>query len=430
MKRYGYIVEQIATYENLSNSFDYEVRGKVKRSSQGRWLLEHRDEVIREFQKQILDGTWELGKVHHKTINERGKIRDIDFISIKNGIALHAIMVVVEKYLDRTFIADTAASIKGRGGLYLINRIRKARREDPSGTQWIYKADIRKYYENIRQDLVMEDLRRIFKDAKLLSILERCVRALESGMSIGLRSSQSLANMFLSIRLDHILKDRMREKHHFRYCDDTVGMADTTRNATRYIREYRQCVHDAGLDVKGNEQLYRLSDRPLDFLGYRVFGSGKTEIRKHIKQRFARRWHRVRSKRRKRELMGSFYGIAKHANAKHLFKTITRRDMKNFADFGFEYHSPDGKKDFNVSKYRLAELVNRQIVVEDFEKGLKTAQGDDRYLVLFSMEDGRKGKFWTASGKMKQALDYIFEKGLMPFTTIIQSEGNYGYLFT
>jgi hypothetical protein len=390
--------------------------------------MAHRDEVIREFQEQILAGTWMPGEVKHKTICERGKQREIDFISIRNGIALHAIMTVVERYIDRTLIADTGASIKGRGGLYLLRRIIKARKAHPEDTCIVYKADIRKFYENVSQEMVMADLRHLFKDAKLLAILERCVYALGSGLSIGLRSSQALANLLLSIHLDHILKDRCREKFHYRYCDDTVGLAGSMFDATRYIRAYRQSVADAGLEVKDNEQMYSIDARPLDFLGYRLHGDGRIMLRKHIKHRFALRWHRVRSKRRKRELIGSFYGMAKHADAGHLFHAITGRSMMRFSEIGFDYHRADGKKEFDVPKWQLKELSGHTVVIEDFETGLTTSQGDGRYLVLFS-DGGRKGKFWTNKDKMKQALDYARREGMLPFEATIQNDGQYGYVF-
>lgn len=429
MRRYGYIVEQIADWGNLSSSFDYEVRGKVKRSLQGRWLTEHRDEVIRRMQTEILSGTWEPGTLFHKEIEERGKHRKIDFVSIEKGIALHAIMVVVERYVDRTFIADTGASIKGRGGLYLLRRILDRRRKDHDGTRIVFKSDIVKCYENISQDMVMDDLRRMFKDARLLAIMERCVRSLGSGMSIGLRSSQALVNLFLSIRLDHVLKDMERTEHYARYCDDTVALFGDRRQVTCYVRKYHDVVARAGLTAKASEQMFDIGSRPLDFLGYVINASGRIRIRKSTKQRFARKWKRVRSRRRKRELMGSFYGISKHAHSRHLFKKITGRDMINFSEIGFDYRRADGKKEFDAPKWRLSELVGHTIIVKDYEAGLTTAQGDGRYLVLFTYND-RDGKFWTNKDKMKQALDYARERDAIPFSTVIKTDGQYGYIFT
>jgi hypothetical protein len=49
MRREGYIIEEIIDYSNMSESFDEVLRGKKrKRSRQGRYLLAHREEVIKE----------------------------------------------------------------------------------------------------------------------------------------------------------------------------------------------------------------------------------------------------------------------------------------------------------------------------------------------------------------------------------------------
>ena len=49
MRREGYIIEEIADYSNMSESFNQVLRGTSrKRSRQGRYLLAHREEVIKE----------------------------------------------------------------------------------------------------------------------------------------------------------------------------------------------------------------------------------------------------------------------------------------------------------------------------------------------------------------------------------------------
>lgn len=429
MKRYGHIVEQIATWENLNDSFDYEIRGKIKRTPHGRWLTNHHEEVIRQLQEEILSGTWEPGNLKHKTITGRGKTRNIDYISVRNGIALHAIMVVVERYIDRTFISDTAASIKGRGGLYLFRRLLDKRRQDPDGTAIVFKSDIRKCYESINQDMIMDDIHHTFKDKRLITILERCVRCLPKGMSIGLRSSQGLVNLFLSRHLDHIIKDRYGIRHYMRYCDDTVALFSTKEEARDYIELYHRLVRAMGLEVKPDERLFDIREENLDFLGYILTGNGKIMIRKRTKQRFSRRWHRIRSKRRKREILGSFYGISKHAHCRNLFKRLTHRTMKSFSELGFDYKREDGKKEFDVPKWSLSELVGKNIIIEDYEKDITTSQGSGRCLVLFN-DNGRQGKFWTNKDKMKQALYFARETGNIPFSTTIQNDGKFGYIFT
>lgn len=435
MHRDGYVIEEIVSYENMKESFDYVMRGRKRKTSRsGRYILRNEAEVIADLQRRISDGSFRITKYKEYTINERGKERTIQSIPLIDRIALNAIMRVVEKRLHRRFIVDSAASIKGRGGLYLHKRMMKDIKAHPECRK-IYKFDIRKFYQSIPQDVMMFVVNRTFKDKRLIAILEGCIRMLPEGMSIGLRTSQALANRLLDYYLDHRLKDHMGVRFYRRYCDDGEVRESSYYGLTPVIHEVHSCVGSADLAIKGNEQVWDLDKRDIDFLGYRVFGDGKIEIRKHIKQRFARRWKRVRSRNRKMQLLGSFYGIAKHAHARHLFKKITGLSMRDFAEFGLSFVSPDGKKRFDCVSYPLGDLQNRTIVVEDYEKDVKTKEGEGRYVVKFSSEDMGQGKFFTNSEELKQMLDKIAEiKDGFPFKTTVKrqsfGQGKVKYSFT
>ena len=430
MKSYGHILERAADWGNLSDSFDYQLRGKRKKTPRGRWLLRHRDEVIKELQREILDGTFAPGRYIEKKIVERGKERIIQSIDLKKAIGIHAIMKVVEECITPSLIADSAASIKGRGGVYLLQRILHDLHRDHDGCHLVYKDDIVKFYHNISQDMVMDMVRKKFREKKLVAILERFVRMVEEGLSIGMRPSQGLANLYLSVWIDHVMKDKEAAKYYRHYCDDRMIQEGSAYELTRLIRIIQERTSAAKLEIKANAQVFDMDNRPVDFLGYVIHGDGKVEIRKHIKQRFARRWKRVRSNRRKKELIGSFYGIAKHAHARHLFRKLTGMTMTRFSECGFTYQSKDGKKDFPVPTVSLGELQNRVVTVEDFEVDMKTREGDGRYLVLFDCKEIGRGKFFTNNDKMKQALDYMKAHGNIPFESTIKRDGKYGYMFT
>ena len=198
MKRVGYVMEEIVDRRNLEDAFDYKVRGRVARSRKGRWLTAHREEVLDTIGRELLEGTWTPGHYSERMITERGKTRRIQSVTLEKAIALNAVMKVVERHLDPSFITATAASIKGRGMLYLFEQLQRDRRRDPEGTRIVRVDDIRKFYENIPQGLAMVCLRRKFKDARLLTVLERCVKLMPQGLSIGLRPSQAIANLVLS----------------------------------------------------------------------------------------------------------------------------------------------------------------------------------------------------------------------------------------
>lgn len=109
--------------------------------------------------------------------------------------------------------------------------------------------------------------------------------------------------------------------------------------------------------------------------------------------------------------------------------------MRNFADFGLNFVAKDGKKRFDCTSYPLGELQNETIIVLDYETGIKTKEGEGRYLVHFKFADSRKeGKFFTNSEELKQLLDKVSEiDGGFPFRTTIKRttfNGKSKYSFT
>ena len=132
MRREGYIIEEIIEYSNMSESFDKVLRGKKrKRSRQGRYLLAHREEVIKELTEQIANGSFRVSGYRERTIHEYGKERNLQILSMKDRIGVHAIMSVVDRHLQRRYIRTTAASIKERG----THDLMKVIRQDSSTTQ-------------------------------------------------------------------------------------------------------------------------------------------------------------------------------------------------------------------------------------------------------------------------------------------------------
>lgn len=436
MRREGHIIEEIVEYSNMAESFDQVLSGtKRKKSHQGRYLLAHREEVIKELSERIASGTFHVTEkdIEEKDIIEAGKLRHIQFFKkLKNSIAVHAIMSVVDKHLKKRFIRTTSASIKNRGMHDLMKYIRRDMQKDPEGTRFCYKFDISKFYESVNQDFVMYSVHRVFKDKKLIAMLDNFVRIIPQGISIGLQSSQGLGNLLLSVYLDHYLKDRYGVRHFYRYCDDGVVLGKSKAE----LWEIRDAVHEQleqiDLKVKANERMFPV-DEGIDFLGYVIYPD-HVLLRKRIKQKFARKMHEVKSKKRRRVLIASFYGMAKHADCIMLFNKLTGKEMKSFKDLNVAYKPEDGKKRFAGAVVSIRELVNLPIVVKDFEVGVKTSQGEDRCVVSIE-HNGEPKKFFTNSEEMKNILQQVSEMpDGFPFETTIKAEtfgkGRTKYIFT
>ena len=434
MRREGYIVEEIIEPSNMEDSFNQVLRGtKRKRSRQGRYLLAHKEEVLDELTASIASGSFRVKDYHERDIVEGGKLRRIQVLSMKDRIAVHAIMTIVDKHLRKRFIRTTSASVKKRGPHDLMAYIRRDMKDDPEGTQFCYKFDIRKFYESVKQDFVMYCVNRIFKDQKLIVMLDNFVRLMPEGISIGLRSSQGLGNLLLSVYLDHFLKDKYGIRYYYRYCDDGVVLGKTKEELWKIRDAVHERINSIGLSIKPNERVFPVGEG-IDFLGYVIYAPDHVRLRKRIKQKFARKMHEVKSRRRRRELIASFYGMAKHADCHTLFKKLTGKDMRSFKDLNVSYKPEDGKKRFPGVVVSIRELVNLPIVVKDFETGIKTEQGEDRCIVAIEM-NGEPKKFFTNSEEMKNILLQVKEMpDGFPFETTIKTEtfgkGRTKYVFT
>lgn len=425
-------MQEIVAYPNMAAAFDQVLRGTArKRSRQGRYLLAHREEVIEELSRSLADGSFRISGYREQTIAEGGKTRHIQVLSMYDRIALNAVMTVVDEHLKRRFIRTTSASIKGRGMHDLKEYIERDLREDPEGTRFCYMFDIRKCYESTSQALVMQTYRRIFKDPILLGILDNCVTMMPEGISLGQRPSQGLVNLLLSVHLDHPLKSQHRVAHYYRYCDNGEALAPSKEECWRIRDLVHSLLEPLGYELH-HERVFPVTEG-IDALGYVIYPTHAL-IRKRIKQKFARKMGGVKSRKRRSELVASFYGMAKHAQCNNLFNKLTGKEMRSFKDLNVAYKPDDGKKRFPGAVVSIRELVNLPIVVRDFEMGVKTSQGEDRCVVAIE-QNGEQKKFFTNSEEMKNILQQVSEMpDGFPFETTIKAEtfgkGKTKYVFT
>lgn len=146
--------------------------------------------------------------------------------------------------------------------------------------------------------------------------------------------------------------------------------------------------------------------RRIDFLGY-SFSRGNTRLRKSIKKRFARKVKEIKSVERRKQVLASYWGWCKWGDCRNLWNTITENDM-SFANRGISGSTTmkDGKRFFRNKELKAMDILNNPIVVLDFETGIKTKHGPDRYAVLFKRSgEDETFKLVTNSFSIKSVLD-------------------------
>lgn len=423
MKREGHIIEEIIERSNLEDSFDSVVRGTLrKKLREGKWLIAHRASFLDSVAKEIESGFVSLRPWHEKHIVEAEKARDIQVFCMADRIKINAVMSVVDKHLHKRYIRTTGASIKRRGMHDLMQYIRRDLKEDPTIRYW-YKSDVQKCYDTVIHHFVKFSLLRVFKDKRLLDILFSFIDIMPGGvkMSMGMRSSQGLVNLLFSVFIDHVLKDRERLKHFYRYMDDSAAGGPNKRGLWHVRDIEHEQVNSIGQKIKPNERVFPI-ESGLDFLGYVIFPT-HTLMRKRIKKNFARKLAKVKSRKRRVQIVGSFYGIAKHANCRNLMKKLlTPKEMRDFSELNHTYTPSDGKKRFPNKATQLRQLVNVVIEILDFERDVKIKYGN-RWLVMYrDPRTNETSKFFTDCDEMKQALETAQAADFLPFRTIIKAE--------
>lgn len=201
---------------------------------------------------------------------------------------------------------------------------------------------------------------------------------------------------------------------------------------------YLAKVGELGLEIKPSECVRPVSEG-IDFLGF-VYDGSNARLRKRTKQKAARKLKKIRSRRRRQEIIGSLKGMAKWCDAKYLFKKLTGKRMESFADKvrqmkndGVEYTGKNGKRMLTGQEVSLRTLVNMHIVVLDFEPDVPTKNGL-RYVVQFQRDDGSIGKYLTNDSEQKFWLEEFRKAGNIPFDCTIMpqyfGQGKVRYMFT
>jgi len=448
-KRYGNLIVRIIERDNMYRAFDEvvdQLPERKKKLSDGRtvtvpgrrsYYRKKRERMIDELIQVIGDGTFRVTQYTEMEVHDGPKDRIVQSPCVSDRIGCNAIMRIVEDVLYPSVIKTSAASIPGRGMHHLFEKMRSDIEHDRLGTAYFYKCDIRKFFESINQDLMFDCIKQRIKDPVLLPILENFVRLMPHGLSIGLRSSQCYGNIILS-DLDHYFKDVLGVRYYYRYCDDIVILASSKRK----LWLLRDIMHEQAaklqLQIKPNESVKPISEG-IDFLGF-VYDGEKARLRKRTKQKAARAFARVRSRRRRQEIAGSLKGMAKWGDCKHLYKTITGKNMESFAQLkkqrqsaGVEYTGKDGKRILMGKPENLRALVNMHITIIDFEPDVPTQNGP-RYVVQFQKDDGTMCKYLTNDSEQKFWLEELRKCGKLPFDCNITpqffGQGKVRYMFT
>lgn len=328
MKRYGDLYHKICSIDNLRLAHANARKGKTHYRDVI-MVDEDPEKYILKIRKILLDKKYRVGKYDIiDRVVDSGKLRTIYRLDYyPHRIIHHAILQVIEPIWVKSFIADSYCCIKGRGIHRAMKKIKRILREEKP--KYCLKLDIRKFYPSCDNEVMKKMIRRKLKDKDLLWLLDEIVDSAE-GLPIGNYMSQYLANVYLN-PFDWFCKQVLKIKNYFRYCDDIVIMSNSKEELREWFARIGEYLASIKLEMKSNWQVFPISARGIDFLGYRFF-HGYTLLRKRIAKKALKVARVIKIKqsitaKQMRSLM-SYNGWMIYANTLNLRKTIFNKEIK------------------------------------------------------------------------------------------------------
>ena len=331
MKRHGYLFERIVTFDNLLLAGKKALRGKKDRPVVAQFYF-HLETELLHLEEELRSDTY-APRPYRTFMVREPKPRRICAADIRDRVVHHAICNLLEPVFEAFSIADSYACRKDKGTHRAIHRAQQLSRQ----YGFFLKLDVRKFFENVDHTQLKERLKRKFKDAKLLALLERIIDqpipggVPGKGLPIGNLTSQHFANFYLGY-LDHYVKDELGVKGYLRYMDDMLFFGDDKEDLHR-LRAFVRGFLQAPLQLELKEERCFLAPVTvgIPYLGFRIFPRlirlqrpGWTRFKRRVREREQAYQEGQLDERGLVQSVQSLLGHTQHANTLQLRRNLFR----------------------------------------------------------------------------------------------------------
>jgi RNA-directed DNA polymerase len=225
-----------------------------------------------------------------------GGERKLGIPTVSDRIAQQVVKSRLEPEVDRLFHADSYGYRPGKSALDAVGRAReRCWRYD-----WVVDLDIKGFFDNLDQNLLMRAVKKHAKDQWLVLYIERWLKApvqeedgklipREKGTPQGGVISPLLANLFLHYAFDRWITVKYPQVPFERYADDAIVHCKTETEAQEVRAAIATRLGECGLELhpektrivycKDDDRRRRYPNEKFDFLGY-TFQARRSKNRK------------------------------------------------------------------------------------------------------------------------------------------------------
>ncbi len=268
-------MEQIASFDNLSEAFRECSRGKKGSIGYQRGMFANGEKLLR-MKERLQGGTYEWGQYREFVVRDP-KARLVMAAPFMDRVVHTAIHRVIDPLIDRQLYDRVYACRKGKGTrnaiIDLLITLRSIGQE-----RFVMKLDVRKYFASIQHEILMKKLSDSLPDQSLTEFLWSLLRnypeyaSARRGIPIGNLTSQLFANFYL-MSADRVAVDALKNSGHktgfyFRYMDDMILGGSTKKMVMDAAHATIRHVKDElSLDIPYQKQM-PIGNAPVPFLGF------------------------------------------------------------------------------------------------------------------------------------------------------------------
>ena len=290
--------EIVSDANNLYKAYRASIKGSKWKETTQKFIMNFLRYIF-SIQEELLNRTLQNVPTEEFSLSERGRVRPITSIQIKDRIVRHALCDdVILPEVKKHIIYDNCASIKGRG----ISRQRfrfevhlRKYYKLHGNEGWILFGDFSKFYDNIIHEIAKRELLKLFDDDKFIGWLltlifdgfkidvsymtdEEYANCMEStfnkneyrkipkekltgekwmakSVNIGDQLSQ-IVGIYYPYRIDNYVKYVMSQKFYGRYMDDWYVMNPDKQVLLNILDGIRTIANELGIHI--NEKKTRI----------------------------------------------------------------------------------------------------------------------------------------------------------------------------
>jgi len=280
------------------------------------------------------------------------KTRKISKSDFRDRIVHHALINIIEPIFDKLFIYDSCANRIGKGNLFAIKRFEKFLRKISKNGKikgwfnnnqikgYCLKADIKHYFQEINNNLLIKILQRKIKDNKTIQLIKKIlsnqkiennqlkIKNYIKGMPLGNLTSQFFANLYLN-ELDYFIKHKLKVKYYLRYVDDFVLLHNSKEQLKILkLRIIHFLNNQLKLELHPDKSKIISLSKGVDFVGFKIFYHHKRLRKRNIKNIFVIIKKYKKEEISKEKLLEIFQGWKTYARWANSFKLIRRLEME------------------------------------------------------------------------------------------------------